>query len=164
MSNRCLNCQLPVQQVAGKRAKLYCNPKCKANYFFKQKVIENSSAMISITKVEYDRLKKCEHEINLSGAKGLIPKILAGGTYVNYESNLGLLVPEGATVSYINTFEASGSVSKKDIKKAFDKAKRNPINEESGSWTEPTNNILNNPARLPGESSIEYKIRCEEKE
>jgi hypothetical protein len=37
---KCLNCQKAVKQTPGKRPKLYCSPKCKAEYFKKRQPVD----------------------------------------------------------------------------------------------------------------------------
>jgi len=39
---KCLNCQKAVNQTPGKRPKLYCSPKCKAEYFKKKQPVDPS--------------------------------------------------------------------------------------------------------------------------
>jgi hypothetical protein len=64
MTKYCLNCGKPVEQVTGKRAKLYCDALCKANYFKKKPVLKT---MVGIDlKEEIDRLVEKYSNLNIA--------------------------------------------------------------------------------------------------
>lgn len=139
MDNRCVNCQLPVEQVEGKRAKLYCNPKCKAAYFFKQKLIANSSEMISITKVEYDRL-------------------LAAASSWNDRMNATMEAIKNNPPSVITTNEpVLDPIIKKEGKHTGNKVKTKPRNTAA-----PLIESVGKPVIGDNESKWDFRIRLQE--
>lgn len=62
MTIECLNCNAAIEQVPGKRSRLYCNDKCKSKYFQELKACKANNEMVSISKSEYERLLNIEIE------------------------------------------------------------------------------------------------------
>lgn len=168
MANRCLNCQLPVQQVAGKRAKLYCNQKCKANYFFKQKLIAKVADTVTISKVEYEILLAAEFELKIINE---LEK--QGETKISLVSE-GFIIENKTVLDKkqdwkVNTRQRKNKVTNEAIFKP-----ERILSDNNDGYIVSGNSIKeieadvqqaviakenNKPRRLPGESTIEYKIR-----
>lgn len=62
---KCLNCGKEVEQVEGKRERLYCNPSCKASYFRKNKPKEKKYIQIKTFEKLLKENKALKEELSI---------------------------------------------------------------------------------------------------
>lgn len=158
----CLICRKPVAQVIGKRQRKYCSDSCRQKAY----QTANKVQMVSISKVEYDRLRQIEVDylllkITPNLAKTTNEPTLEGSFEFHQELNkpfTGNLKDVG-----VNTKQKKIKGKSNGVESRTDDSNMNAstagmkLHESLGAVFLPKPN--NKPDRLPGESTIDYKIR-----
>lgn len=127
VNKECLYCFKPIEQLPGKRERKYCSDSCRQKAY----QTANKVQMVSISKVEYDRLKEAEFELNI--IRMLEKK---GETAIS-------LVPEGIKIEFKTVLDP---IIEKEGKRTGNKVKSN---------VEAVNVLYSNKTPPPGLSKSE---------